>query len=65
MRHGIFRVEASSWNRKFELLGIRFTFKSAEELAKLNDNNFVRILDCKNNRKCVYRNYEWKDLTWF
>ena len=62
---GTYRVEVANWNRNFGLLGIRYTLDDAKELAEQNDQFFVRILDCENNRKSVYRNYEWKDLTGF
>lgn len=58
-----FRVEARNHNNKFDLLGVAYTMGKAQDLAKENDDYFVRIVECKNKkRKPVYRNYNWRDL---
>lgn len=58
----IYRVEARNHNNGFDLLGIKFSLEEARNLAQENDRFFVRITDCRNKRKPVYRNYGYQDL---
>ena len=58
----IYRIEARNHDNRFDLLGIRFSLDEAQELAQENDRFFIRITDCRNDRKPVFRNYGWQDL---
>lgn len=62
MSHPIYRVEIKNHENSFDLLGIKFKLESAQELAQEYDDYFVRIADCRNKRKIVFRNYSWQDL---
>lgn len=62
MNDPIYRVEAKNHKNGFDLLGIKFSLNEAQKLAEENDKYFIRIVDCRNNRKPVFRNYGWQDL---
>lgn len=62
MKYPIYRVEAKDHNNKFTLIDFRHTPEDAKNLSEQNSNYFVRIVDCRQNRKIVFRNYSLQEL---